>query len=174
MPDLRIRDTHAGDVDVWRALRIEGIERHPEAFMITAEAVRAIPMEQDAKALDKQSRWLALLDEKPVGFVGLHPNTLERARHRAEIGPLYVTPNARGRGVAEALITHAMAAGRTLGIWQFELFVNDENAAARRLYARLGFVEAGAIPNAILGAGGPERDVLMIRTETPVTVAQPQ
>ncbi|MFL4468840.1 N-acetyltransferase family protein [Tateyamaria armeniaca] len=167
MTDLFIRATTADDVETWRALRLDGIMRHPEAFMMSAEAARAIPLAQDAEACAAKDRWLAFLEDTAVGFVGLHPNTLERARHRAEIGPLYVSPVTRGQGVAQALIHHAMDFGRAHGIWQFELFVNDQNVAARRLYERLGFVEAGAIPNAILGADGPERDVMMIRTETP-------
>ena len=167
MTDPLIRRATADDVDIWRALRLDGIERHPEAFMMSAEAARAIPVERDAAAMDIHLRWLAFLDGVGVGFVGLHPNKLERARHRAEIGPLYVSPAARGQGVAVALIEQAMAHGRGLGIWQFELFVNDQNTGAQRLYQRLGFIQAGAIPNAILGADGPERDILMIRTEAP-------
>jgi len=169
MTDLQIRATTADDADAWRALRLDGIERHPEAFMITADAARAIPAEKDAKACEELNRWLAFLGQTAVGFVGLHPNTLERARHRAEIGPLYVALAARGKGVAQALIHHAMDFGRARGMWQFELFVNDQNAAALGLYARLGFVEVGAIPNAILGADGPERDIMMVKTEAPNT-----
>lgn len=165
MPELTIRRATSADVHTWRALRQDGIERHPEAFMTSAEAARAIPVEQDTAAMESNARWLALLDDSAVGFVGLHPNTLARAHHRAEIGPLYVLPQARGQGVAEALILHAMAEGRSDGMWQFELFVNDQNIAAQRLYAKLGFVQAGAIANAILGANGPERDILMIRTD---------
>lgn len=165
MNDLSIRATTAADVDTWRALRLDGIVRHPQAFMITAEAARDMPVEKDAAALQELHRWLAYVGDTPVGFVGLHPNRLARAEHRAEIGPLYVFLFARGHGVALALVRHAIAFGRDMGVWQFELFVNDQNLPARHLYARLGFTEAGAIPNAIIGAEGPERDILMIRVD---------
>ncbi len=165
MADRVIRTATADDVHTWRALRLEGVLAHSEAFIISADAARAMPLEKDMEAFSRTPRWLAWQGDTAMGFVGLHPNTTERARHRAEIGPLYVTPTARGQGVAEALIRHAMASGREPGIWQFELFVNDQNAAAIRLYTRLGFGEVGAVPNAILGAHGPERDILMIRTE---------
>ena len=75
MTELQIRATTADDVDIWRALRLDGIARHPEAFMLSLEAARAIPAEKDAAALDRLNRWLAFLDDEPVGFVGLHPNT---------------------------------------------------------------------------------------------------
>lgn len=163
--DLTIRPVTPEDVHTWRALRLEGAIAHPEAFMITPEDARNRPVEQDAQMLATGHRWFAILNDVPVGFVGLIPNQMNRAQHRAEIGPLYVTDRARGQGIARRLIGHAMEQARSLGVWQFELFVNDLNHAARRLYARLGFVETGAIPNAIPGAAGPERDILMIRTE---------
>ncbi len=164
MPDLQIRRATADDVEIWRALRLEGIAGHPEAFIVTEQAARDIPVDVDARNLSHGHRWLAFLAGHPVGLIGLSPNGLDRARHRGEIGPLYVAPGGRGQGVGDALITTAISHGQTNGIWQFELFVNDENVAAQRLYGRHGFEVAGAIPNAILGAGGPERDLIMILT----------
>lgn len=63
-------------------------------------------------------------------------------RHTVEHS-VYVAPEARGRGVAralmEALIAHARAAGLHVMIGA----VASENAASLRLHAGLGFAEAG-------------------------------
>jgi ribosomal protein S18 acetylase RimI-like enzyme len=43
--------------------------------------------------------------------------------------------------------------------------VNAGNARAIAFYTRYGFVQAGMIPNEILGAARPMTDILMIRTD---------
>lgn len=48
----------------------------------------------------------------------------------------------RGRGVGEALLLTAFAAFQARGLAHVDLKVETANAAARRLYARLGMVEA--------------------------------
>jgi ribosomal protein S18 acetylase RimI-like enzyme len=55
---------------------------------------------------------------------------------------LAVHPDARGRGVGEALMWHAFAALRARGLDHADLKTNTvENAAAVRLYERLGMFE---------------------------------
>lgn len=50
-----------------------------------------------------------------------------------------VSPDMRRRGVARALVLHALAAGRDQGTERALLEVRASNEAARRLYADLGF-----------------------------------
>jgi GNAT superfamily N-acetyltransferase len=62
------------------------------------------------------------------------------------IEDLFVHPEARRRGAATALLEacHALAAGR--GYTGISLAVSLDNAPARRLYTRLGYVDAGVPP----------------------------
>jgi len=64
----------------------------------------------------------------------------------AQIQNLAVDPAARGRGVAKALLTAALAEARRRGAAWASLEVRPSNLAARRLYAGLGFVEVGRRP----------------------------
>lgn len=163
MTDPVIRGATPDDVHVWRALRMDGIARHPQAFIVTAEEAAAVPVEEDAARLSSGGRFLACLDDVPVGLIGLNRHGVPRAAHRGEIGPLYVVPNARGQGVADGLLMAVVEAAQGLGIWQIELSVYVENAPAIALYERHGFALAGKIPNAIAGADGFEDDLIMIR-----------
>lgn len=163
MTDLVIRAATPDDVDVWRALRMDGIARHPQAFIVTAEEAAAVPVEEDKARLSQGDRFLAYLDTVPVGLIGLNRHGMPRAAHRGEIGPLYVVPEARGLGVADGLLMAAIDAALSMGVWQLELSVYVENAAAIALYERHGFELAGKIPNAIAGADGFEDDLIMIR-----------
>ncbi|WP_299152366.1 GNAT family N-acetyltransferase [uncultured Tateyamaria sp.] len=164
MTDLTVRVATPDDVPVWCALRYDGICRYPGAFIVTPDEAVAIPVEVDARRLAGGGKFLAFEGADAVGLAALNPNGISRARHRAEIGPFYVVDQARGRGVADALMEAMCASAVARGIWQLELYVNIDNPRAIAFYARHGFVEMGRVPNAILGAAGPETDALMIRT----------
>lgn len=163
MTDPVIRAATPDDVHIWRALRMDGLTRHPQAFIVTAAEAAAVPLEEDAKRLSRGDRFLAFVNEVPVGLIGFNRQRMPRQAHRGEIGPLYVVPDARGQGIADALLKAAVDASRKMGVWQVELSVFVENAPAIALYERHGFELAGKIPNAIAGADGFEDDLIMIR-----------
>ncbi|CAN5211499.1 GNAT family N-acetyltransferase [soil metagenome] len=75
--------------------------------------------------------------------------------HRAEIGKVLVHSRAWRRGVGEALMQAAEVAARQANR---DLLVldTDENGAARRLYNRLGWTEAGTIPRYALMPDGDD------------------
>jgi ribosomal protein S18 acetylase RimI-like enzyme len=75
--------------------------------------------------------------------------------HRAEIGKVLVHSSARRRGIGEALMQAAEAEARKA---KRDLLVldTDENGAARRLYNRLGWTEAGTIPRYALMPDGTD------------------
>ncbi len=60
-----------------------------------------------------------------------------------EIANLAVAPAFRRAGVGAALLDGTLAAARAIGARTFHLEVRESNAAARALYARFGFAEAG-------------------------------
>lgn len=158
-----IRAATAQDVPLWRALRRDGIERYPAAFLLSLAEHDASSPDRDAARLAAGQFFLAFEGETAIGMIGLNQMSLERARHRAEIGPVYVTPAAQGHGTARALIQTALDAATASGIWQIELTVNEDNSAAIALYTAFGFTQTGRIPNAVIGADGPEHDLIMLR-----------
>ncbi len=75
--------------------------------------------------LEKEEVWVAEDAGRIVGMAALHGDTLTQ---------LYVHPDAQGRGAGSALLDRAKA----LRPGGFELWVFQQNAAARRLYERHG------------------------------------
>ncbi|MGG7568575.1 GNAT family N-acetyltransferase [Rhodovulum sp. DZ06] len=61
----------------------------------------------------------------------------------AEIKSMFTAEAARGRGVADALLAALEARARAEGAAAMRLETGDTLAAARRLYARHGYVERG-------------------------------
>jgi len=87
--------------------------------------------------------WVAELDGAVVG------NLILVMRRGSRVGRIYsvvVAPQARGRRFAERMVRAAQAAALKLGLHRIKLEVRQDNAAARALYAKLGYAEVQALP----------------------------
>lgn len=86
--------------------------------------------------------WVAVQAGVVVGNVLL---LLRAGADHGRVYSLVVAPSARGQGLGDRLLAtterHARAAGRT----RLRLEVRRENAAARALYARRGYVEVAQL-----------------------------
>ncbi|MFN3930422.1 MAG: GNAT family N-acetyltransferase [Brevundimonas sp.] len=80
----------------------------------------------------------------------------------AEILTLAVRPEARRAGQGGRLVGEGVLAATARGAVRVFLEVAEDNAAARVLYARAGFVEAGRRPGYYAGADGGRRDALLL------------
>ena len=67
---------------------------------------------------------------------------------------LFVRPEPQGRGLGRALVEAALQRARERGCLRVELDVDEDNRAARALYARLGFDEHAK-------TGPPERTLFV-------------
>jgi ribosomal protein S18 acetylase RimI-like enzyme len=87
---------------------------------------------------------VAIAAGRVVGFVMLHGDEVEQ---------VYVAREARGRGVADALLARAeqQVSGRAPVAW---LAVAAGNARARRFYERNGWTDSGPLDYAAEVAGG--------------------
>lgn len=100
-----------------------------------------------------------------VGYVCVVPPTsLSANAHVRQIQGLVVAPDARGAGVARALLRAAAEHARAAGARRLTLRVLGHNEAARRLYESEGFAVEGVLPEEFLLDGAYVDDVLMGRT----------
>jgi ribosomal protein S18 acetylase RimI-like enzyme len=86
--------------------------------------------------------FLAERDGQAVGFVQLYPlfsSTAARPRRLWLLNDLFVSPSARGSGVARALMDRARRLGEETGAAGLELATARSNAPAQRLYESLGW-----------------------------------
>ena len=95
-----------------------------------------------------------------LGLYILHPNNIGRCGHICNAS-YAVRKDCRGRHIGELLVKDCMARGKELGfkILQFNAVVAT-NRAALKLYARLGFVQLGVIPDGFLMKDGHYEDII--------------
>lgn len=87
--------------------------------------------------------WVAARGGEVLGDLVL----LRRAgSRRARIYSVVVAPAARGQGLGERLVAAAERSARQLGCEAVSLEVRADNAAARALYAKRGYLEQRILP----------------------------
>ena len=127
---------------LWRELRLDALRKAPYAF-----GSKLADWEGHG---DTEARWrarlsavalnvIATLDAKAVGMVSA---TMPDDTQTSELLSIWVEPAARGRGVANALMTAACAWVTMQGANRMKLAVFKENLRAVAFYQRHGFVAA--------------------------------
>jgi len=110
---------------------------------------------------------VAEADGVVAGYAGLRIHTsMPSHAHVIEINGLAVDPALSGRGAGAAVVEAAVAEAGRRGARKVTLRVLGHNAAARRLYARCGFVEEGVLREEFFLDGRYVDDILMARMLT--------
>jgi ribosomal-protein-alanine N-acetyltransferase len=90
---------------------------------------------------------------------------LRRTGPEAEILTVEVHPQAQGSGVGTWLLAQVMDRAREAGVTELHLEVAQDNAPARRLYAKAGFDTVGTRPGYYRMPDGSRGDALLMRRE---------
>lgn len=165
---ILIRRLESADAEAFRKIRLEALERNPEAFQATFHDEAAESLDQVADRLRRAAVFGATIGDGWVGMAGFFALPGEKVRHKGVLWGMYVRPEARGRGIGAALVERVVAHART-EVEILALSVITENASARRLYERLGFVAYGTEPRAMKQGGVYYDEVLMAKALDPVS-----
>ena len=167
--DVLIRPTREADAPLYRALRLQGLQAHPEAFGADYETSAARPIEywqermRSGAGSSEGVTYVADAAGELVGMTALVRNDLLKTRHAASIFGVYTHPDWRGTGVADALLEACAGYARALGIRLLRLGVVTTNASAIRLYQRCGYWVYGIEPESIHHNGVYYDELLMAR-----------
>ena len=159
-PQLRRLET--SDAALYRDIRLEALQRNPEAFGSTFEWESAQPLSWFEASLSRAAIFGAFLDGTLAGMAGFAPQESAKRAHKALLWGMYVRAAARNTGVGKKLVEAVLdhARGR---VELVQLTVVSENEPARRLYSAMGFVEYGYEKRALRQDGRYYDDVLMVR-----------
>ncbi len=150
---MEIRQLTAADAEVYRDLRLEGLQTNPEAFGASFEEEMDLSIESFASRLEGQGTFTfggAFNQEDLLGVATLVQANKVKLKHKASIFAVYVSSKKRGLGIGKQLMIEIINQAKTLvDVEQINLTVVSSNVSAKGLYTSLGFHVFGTERNAL-------------------------
>lgn len=146
----------------WREVRLEALQRNPEAFGSTFESEKDRSEADWRRGLGQVTALAHRSEGAIAGIAVLACNTAPKMRHRGSLVSMYVREAARGAGVGNGLVAAVLreAEGRVLQVHCAVVVGNDR---AQRLYERHGFRIYGCEPRALAVGSKFYDEHLMVR-----------
>lgn len=158
-----VRRLGTPDAAAYRALRLEALAAHPEAFGASWDAETGEPPAWFAERLARNAVFGGHAEGSGLaGVVALAVSEAPKLRHKGALWGMYVRPEARGAGLASVLLARVLDHARGV-VEEVRLTVTASNAAAVRLYEPAGFVAYGREPRALRVGDAYHDAVLMAR-----------
>jgi len=156
---MHIARLQAADAAQVRTLMLEAYDLAADAFTSTAQERAAEPesfwVKRIADPTGMRVAFGAFEGQDLMGTVALEFSAKPKTRHRALVIGMYVTPSARGKGAARALLEAVVEYARAKeGVLLLTLTVTEGNVPAVDLYRSAGFQVFGVEPMAILTPSG--------------------
>jgi len=143
---VRVRRVRPGEWALLRAVRLAALADAPAAFGSTTAREVAFGEAEWRRRATSAPNFIAWREDEPVGLV-----TVIGRGSDGETGPpaewelvsMWVSPDARGSGAADLLVSAVTEVVRAESADRLVLWVADGNARARAFYLRAGFRPTG-------------------------------
>jgi RimJ/RimL family protein N-acetyltransferase len=159
---LQVRRLEPSDAAIYREIRLEALQKNPEAFGSTFERENAQPLSWFEAAIRRADIFGGFLDGTLAGIAGFAAQEGVKHAHKGLLWAMYVRSAARKSGLGKILVAAVLdhARGR---VEMDQLTVVSENEAARRLYEAMGFVAYGYERRALKQDGRYYDEILMVK-----------
>lgn len=138
MTRVVVRRVARNEWQTFREVRLAALADAPYAYLTTLAEAQAQPDQLWQDRIAANPHFLATVDGVAAGMTVVIATDSGR-----EMVAVWVAPDARGRGVIEALIDAAVSWAREQGDGRIGLWVVEGNERAERAYARYGFTRTG-------------------------------
>jgi ribosomal protein S18 acetylase RimI-like enzyme len=157
------RFMHVDDVAIYRELRLRGLKEHPESFLESYEDAIKWPLKRFERFFE--NGWIigAFIKGELKGMSGLYRHRGSKVAHKGTVWGVYVTPEARGHGIARTAITMLIDEAVKAGIEQVHLSTDMHNQFTVSLYKDLGFEECGTEKHILKLPDKYVDDLLMVK-----------
>ena len=142
-PKLEFRQLTDEDVEAFRDIRLEALQKHPENFVSCHRQEGGFALAYFLELLHKNVYIACFKDKELLGICGVMPvHESLKMFHTGRITGFYVRPEYRGRGFAKKLMLRALDKAEQI-YEKVVLNVNAKNIRAQKLYKSMGFEDIG-------------------------------
>ncbi|NQW12369.1 MAG: GNAT family N-acetyltransferase [Alphaproteobacteria bacterium] len=165
---VTIRKFAPDDWPLYRAIRLEALQREPQVYGTGLHQARAYTDDDWRQRLvnPDAGTFGALDGDAAIGMAGWFLAPGANQRHQASVIGVYVRDGYRGRAIGRRLVEATVADAETRAE-DVNLHVATTNEPARRLYETLGFRVVATLPRALKYAGTYYDEHLMVREARP-------
>jgi len=168
--EIEIRRLTEEDAQDFYRLRLEALEREPQAFSASPEEHRAMTVDTIARRLgsasgDRNFVLGAIAEARMVGMAGFYQEEGPKTRHKGHIWGVYVSESWHRKGIARVLLSELIERVRAKPeLEQLYLAVAVGQDSAKRLYESLSFEVYGREHHAIkIGNTYVDEDLMVLR-----------
>ncbi len=137
MSEINVRVLNDNDWQDYRAVRLAALKESPQAFLATHAEEATQPEQYWRDCLLRTHRLLAERDGAPLGVASVDPT--QGTAESADLRDLWVTPEARGTGVASRLVQAGVDQAVRDGWVRLYYWVSTENGRAIAFASNAGF-----------------------------------
>lgn len=161
MSEITVRPLGVEDWELYRAVRLSALAESPEAFVAAHADEEAEPEEFWRTRMERSVRLLAERDGQPLGIASVGTAGGDKP-DIAQLFGLWVRPEARGSGVAAALVRSAAKVAAEQGRTQMYYWVGTDNGRAVAFASGFGFRPTGLRrPMRVVSEDDGEEEVAM-------------
>ncbi len=142
MTEITVRELEESDWEEYRAVRLTALQDSPDAFVATYAEESDYGEDRWRERMRRSQRLVAERDGDPIGVASVGQAS-DGSEDKAELFGLWVRPEARGSGVATALVSAGAKVARERGNSQLMYWVGSDNGRAVAFASGFGFRPTG-------------------------------
>jgi RimJ/RimL family protein N-acetyltransferase len=136
------------DLPLFKALRLEALLNHPEAFGSSLEEEENLSAEEWKINFEKSVLFGAFDKNELIACIGFFTHSPTKMKHKGVVFGLYTKQNYRNRQLGDVLLKKVIAYAKNK-VKQLHLTVVTTNQVAIKLYQKNGFKIYGTEPHAL-------------------------
>ncbi|GGL42994.1 GNAT family N-acetyltransferase [Phycicoccus endophyticus] len=161
MSDISVRALGAEDWEQYRSMRLTALRESPEAFVAKLADEESEPEAFWRARMERSTRLLAERDGEALGIASVGEVGEDHEGH-AQLFGLFVRPEARGTGVAAALVRAGARVATEQGRTQLYYWVGTDNGRAVAFASSFGFRPTGTRrPMRVVSEDDGEEEIAM-------------
>ena len=160
--DVTVRALEPADWPAVRRIYAEGIATGDATFETEVPERRTL----DAKWLPNH-RWVAEIEGRVAGWTAIGPTSTRDCYAGVGETSVYVSADARGRGVGKTLLHQQVTAADAAGLWTLQTSIFPENRASLELHHSAGYRTLG-VRERIAQQHGIWRDTVLLERRSAV------